>query len=284
MINFTIFKKPQNVTLLLLAVLLIFFSGCSSRSKIAKTGTPQEKFDLAKSYYNKEAYHRALPIFQELLGVFRESNRLEEVYYYLSYSLYGMGEFMAAAKHFYTFTETFINSSKTEECFFMYCKCQFYATDPFYLDQSLSKKAIENFQLFTNLFPGSVYQDEANNYIDQLRRKLKDKAYHTAMLYFRMQDYKAAIVTFTYCIQKYPDIEEKEEIEYFIFKSAVKYAELSVENKQLERYKEALFYYREYMDANSFGAKHYEDVQALKLKIDIQIMNMEEEVSDVRTF
>ena len=248
----------------------MLISSCSANNKISKSGTPDERYELAKTYYKKLEYNRALPIFQELLGVFRESNKTEEVYYYIAYCFYGMGEYEAAGSHFYNFTENFFNSKKTEEMFFMYCLSQFYASDPSYLDQSLTKRAIENFQLFLNLFPGSVYQDDANKRIDELRRKLKQKAFDNAMMYYKMEDYKAAIVSLTVCIETYPDIEEKEEIEFLIFKSAYKYAQLSIREKQVERFQEALEHWTEYYKENGTNGKHYKE--AIDLKIEAEDM------------
>jgi outer membrane protein assembly factor BamD len=271
------FPKSANylLNIAVIGLLIVFFASCSSRSKTAKTGTPDEKFQLAKSYYDKESYHKALPIFQELLGVYRESTKSEQVYYYIAYSLYGMGEFEAAGRHFYTFTETFINSSKIEECFYMYCLCQFYSTDPSYLDQGLSIRAIENFQLFLNLFPGTIYQEDVNKHIDVLRRKLKEKAYNNAMLYYKMQDYKAAIVTLTLCIETYPDIEEKEKISYYILRSAYKYASLSIESKQKERYKDALKHYKEYVSEYGTNGEHFRDADILREKIEDNLRTLE---------
>jgi len=251
---------------LLVGFIAMLITSCSANNKIAKSGTPDERYELAKSYYKKLEYNRALPIFQELLGVFRESNKTEEVYYYIAYSFYGMGEYEAAGRHFYNFTENFFNSKKTEEMFFMYCLCQYYASDPSYLDQTLTKRAIENFQLFLNLFPGSVYQDDANKRIDELRRKLKQKAFDNAMLYYKMEDYKAAIVTLTVCIETYPDIEEKEQIEFLIFKSAYRYAQLSVREKQVERFQEALVHWAEYNKENGTSGKHYREAIDLKIE------------------
>lgn len=264
-------KHIGNVVTLLLVALSLFVAGCSANNKIAKSGTPQEKLELAKQYYKKQEFHRSLPLFQELLGVFRESNISEEIYYYIAYSYYGMKEYEAAGKHFYNFTETFFNSKKTEECFYMYCMCQFYASNPYYLDQGLTKRAIENFQLFLNLFPGSIYQEDANIRIDELRLKLKKKAYETALLYYKMEDYKAAIVTLTACIEAFPDIEEKELIELTIVKSAYKYAQLSIQEKQLERYKDALKHYEEYERENKQNGKLYREAVDLKIKIEDQI-------------
>jgi outer membrane protein assembly factor BamD len=269
----------RNLSLLqsrLLAFGLLIFVGfalgsCSPQSKIVKNGTPDEKYELAKSYYAKKNYARALPLFQDLLGIYRDSKRSEEIYYYISYSFYGMGEYEAAGRHFRNFTETFFNSTKTEECFYMYCLCQYYATDPSYLDQSMTKSAIENFQLFLNLFPGSTYQEKVNENIDKLRRKLHLKAYNNAMLYYKMEDYKAASISLRNCIETYPDIEEKEEIEFHILKSLYLYAGLSVEAKKLERYQEVLSEFKEYAFSNNRDAEHYKQALEIKEKSEIQI-------------
>ncbi|MCO6495436.1 MAG: outer membrane protein assembly factor BamD [Bacteroidetes bacterium] len=253
----------------------IVFAGCSANNKIAKSGTPDEKFELAKIYYKKGSYEKALPIFQDLMGKYRESNKVEEIYYYIAYCFYGLGDYETAASHFYNFTESFYNSSKTEECFFMYCTCLYNASDPTYLDQSLTKRAIENLQLFLNLFPNSNYQDDANKYIDNLRRKLKLKAFNNALLYYKMEDYKAAIVTLTLCLETYPDIEEKEEIEFLIFKSAYKYASLSVREKQIERYNDALKYYEEYVsDFPNNNSVFYKEAREIRDKINDNIIKL----------
>jgi outer membrane protein assembly factor BamD len=267
----TIHNAIKRVTLALVVILGLILGGCSANNKIAKSGTPQEKLELAKSYYKKQEFHRSLPLFQELLGVFRESNISEEIYYYIAYSYYGMKEYEAAGKHFYNFTETFFNSKKTEECFYMYCLCQFHASNPYYLDQGLTKRAIENFQLFLNLFPASIYQEDANLKIDELRNKLKKKAYESALLYYKMEDYKAAIVTLTACLESFPDMEEKELIELTIVRSAFRYAQLSIQEKQLERYKEALRHYEEYERENRQSGKMLKEALDLKIKIEDQI-------------
>jgi len=261
--------------LFILSLSSLIIVGCSANNKIAKSGTPDEKYELAKLYYKKGSYERALPVFQDLMGKYRESNKVEEIYYYVAYCYYGMGDYEMAASHFYNFTESFYNSKKTEECFYMYCLCQFYASDPPYLDQDLTKRAIDNFQLFLNLFPGSSYQTQVNTHIDELRRKLKVKAYNNAMIYYQMDDFKAAIVALTVCLETYPDIEEKEEIEFLIFKSAYKYATLSVRDKQVERFNEALKYYQEYVDDYPAGSGVYsKEASQLQKKIIENINNL----------
>jgi outer membrane protein assembly factor BamD len=253
----------------------MLWTSCSSDRKIIKSGTPDEQFELALSYYNNQKYHRSFPVLQNLLNVYRESAKLEKVYYYLAYSLYGMGEYLSAARYFYSFTETFIRSTKVEECFYMYCLCQYHSTDPSYLDQTLSKKTIDNFQLFLNLFPGTIYQDKVNEHIDELRSRLQKKTVDNAMLYFKMRDYRAAIVALQYCIDAFPDLVEKEMVMYNIVLSAKKYAELSIESKQWERYKEALKHSNEYFEEFGSKGQYFNKADMLKIRIEDSIYAIE---------
>lgn len=241
----------------------IAMTSCNPHSKVIKHGTPDQKFEVAKQYYLKQSYGRALPIFQDLLGQFRESDKSEEVYYYIAYCYYGLNDFHSAGSHFRNFTESFFNSRRLEECYFMYCLCQYKASDPYYLDQYLTRKAIENFQVFLNIFPETKYREQSNLYMDELRQKLMKKSYENAYQYFHIMDYRAAVVAFNNCLKDYPDLPEKEKVEFLIVKSAHLLAKNSVESKKKERLEDVLNYYKEYISINGQNGMHYTEAQEI---------------------
>jgi outer membrane protein assembly factor BamD len=76
--------------------------------------------------------------------------------------------------------------------------------------------------------------------IDELRAKLQLKAFEIAELYFKMEDYEAAITSFENLLKDYPDTEFKEDILYYILQSYFRYAKLSIEHKQKDRYSKAV--------------------------------------------
>jgi outer membrane protein assembly factor BamD len=268
---FSKFSSDFLLGILLFVSMTFIHTGCSPQSKIIKSGTPEQKFEIAKQYYIKQNYARALPIFQELLGQFRESEKSEEVYYYIAYCYYGLNDFHSAGSHFRNFTESFFNSRRLEECYFMYCLCQYKASDPYYLDQHLTKRAIENFQLFLNIFPDTKYRQESNKYMDELRNKLMKKAYENAYQYYHIMDYKAALVAFGNCLKDYPDLPQKEKTEYLIVKSSYLLAINSVESKQKERLEEVHNYYKEYITNNGIESQYYPEVIEIKLATDKQL-------------
>ena len=72
--------------------------------------------------------------------------------------------------------------------------------------------------------------------LKELNDRLDKKAYESARLYYKMEDYKAARVAFKNILKDDAENIYREDILYYIAKSSYKFAYLSVEAKQKERY------------------------------------------------
>jgi DNA uptake lipoprotein len=115
------------------------------------------------------------------------------------------------------------------------------------LDQTYTCKAIDDLQLFANLYHNSDKLLSANELIDQLREKLEIKAFERAKLYFHTQHYQAAVVAFNNVLDQFPDTDFREETLYYRVLSAYRLAENSIESKKLQRYIESRTAYREFL-------------------------------------
>lgn len=242
---------------------IILLSGCEYQ-KLLKNGTDDEKLAGAKQYYEKGDYNRAQPIFENLIGSFREREKAEEVYFYYAYTFYKMNDHLLAAHHFRRFSETYRSSKFNEEATFMYAKCAYHNTLPYKLDQSSTKKAIEQIQLFINKYPRSEFIPQCNELIDELRAKLHRKAYDHAMLYYNMADYRSAVVSFKNAVIDYPDIPQLAQVNYLIVESSFKYAEKSIRKVQAERYANTIAECKDYYAANNKDAEYYIKVQRIE--------------------
>src|SRR5215470_17480130 len=112
------FKK---VFILLSAVTLL--ASCSKYQRILKSTNNEAKFNAAVAYYEKKDYFRALPLFEELISVYRGQGKAEKVYYYYAYCNYYLEDYELAAYHFENFVNTFPRSEYTEECAFLHAYC-----------------------------------------------------------------------------------------------------------------------------------------------------------------
>ncbi|HNZ71116.1 MAG TPA: outer membrane protein assembly factor BamD, partial [Prolixibacteraceae bacterium] len=103
------------------------------------------------------------------------------------------------------------------------------------LDQEISQKAIDAFQLFINLYPYSNKVEEANMRIDELNEKIVYKSYLSAKLYYDMEYYKSAVIALNNSLNDYPSTKYREELKFLLFKSKYLLAVNSVEEKKRER-------------------------------------------------
>ena len=70
----------------------------------------------------------------------------------------------------------------------------------------------------------------------ELNGRLDRKAYENARLYYKMEDYQAASVALKNVLKDNAENIYREDILYYIAMSSYKYASMSVQNKQKERY------------------------------------------------
>lgn len=256
---------------------ILLFS-CDGYNKLLKNGTLQEKYDAAKRYYNKGDYARAQPLFEELSRIYRGRKESEELYFYYAYCHFGQGQYLSASYHFKNYTQNYPRSVHVEEAAYMRAYCDYFRSLPPELDQTASKGAIEELQLFINQYPNSKFVKDANEHIDDLRARILDKAYRNARLWYDIGDYKAAMTACSNAVTDYPDIEQRDELLFLAFRSAYLYAKNSVEKVQLERFEVAKEYYNNFKSTASStkylqsGANLYkelqDDIQSIKSKTD----------------
>ncbi|MFZ4263502.1 outer membrane protein assembly factor BamD [Sphingobacterium sp. HJSM2_6] len=233
-----------------LIVVLLLFSGltsCKSKfEKLRASNNIQMKYQEAVKYYEKGKYSKALTLFEELVAKYRGTAEAEDLFYYTSYASYRLKDYISARYHFKSFADNYPNSARAEECRFMSAYCYYLDSPRSNLDQDNTKKAIDQLQLFVNLYPESERAEEAGNLIQDLRDKLEKKAFDNAKLYFNMglpDDYRAAVIALENVLKQYPDTKHAEEVEFLLVKSQYLFADNSFPHRQEDRFNQMLDYY-----------------------------------------
>jgi outer membrane protein assembly factor BamD len=241
----------------------ILLTSCSKFNRIKKSGDMNMKYQAAINYYEHKKYYNALQLLEELIVVFKGTDKAENAYYYYCLSYFYTGDYTSAAYHFNNFVQTFPLSTRSEEAQYYNAYCYYLDSAPASLDQQSSYDAIRQFQLFINKYPASERVVECNKLIDELRQKLEVKAYNNAKLYYKMEDYKSSIVAFGNVIKDFPASKYQEECLFLIFKSAFLYAGNSIESKKEDRFKNALEYYVKFVEEmpNSVYRKEADKLQ-----------------------
>lgn len=226
--------------------ILFFVTSCGEYRKVLKSTDPEYKYQKAVEYFEEGDYDKAYPLFDDLLSLYRGTQKAADVYFYFAETAYHMKDYILSSYHYKNFAKTFPNHPNTDSAYFMAGKSYYKQSPRHSLDQTYTMKAMNELQLFVNLYPDSKMLPEANNLIEDLREKLEKKAFDRAKLYYSTEYYQAAVVAFNNVLDQFPDTDYREEILYFRVISAYKLAENSIESKKLQRFIEARTAYREF--------------------------------------
>lgn len=237
-------------------LIVLALGSCSKYQTLVKKGSPDQKYKAALKYYAKDDFYHAQQLFDELIVLYRGTNKLEEIYYYYAQTYYKQGDFIISSYHFKYFAKTFPNSQYAEECLYLSAYCKYLDSPPQNLDQSNTKSAITEMQLFINIYPNSSKVEEANKVMDELRAKLVVKDFESAKQYLTTQYFKSAIYSLSQHVKDYPSSPYKEEAMYLIIKANYDYAEKSVLRRQEERYTAAISAYNDYIEKFATGKNH----------------------------
>jgi outer membrane protein assembly factor BamD len=233
---------------LFLVVIALISVSCGKFRRIEKSQDWRVKHDAALNYYAKEDYYKASVLFEQIIPIVRGLPEGEKVQFFLANCQFHEKLYLLASEQFRTFYETYGRSSMAEEARFMYAFSLYESSPNTNLDQTSSIEAMAAMQQFLNRYPNSSFRDRAIEVIMTTQVKLENKGFENAYQYYKMRSYKAAIVALGNFISNFPDSKYLERASYLVIVSEYKLAEQSIFTKQLDRYKEVVEHYKEFVD------------------------------------
>ena len=239
---------------------------CSSYQKLLKSSDNELKYTKSLEYYEKGNYKAAQQLFEQIQAFYKGTDKAEKIAFYNANCYYKLKDYILGGYYFKSFSTNFSTSIYAEEALYMSAYCSYLESPRSSLDQTSTKEAISSLQLFINQYPKSSRVAECNKLIDELRAKLEKKDIDISMLYFKMSDYKAAVVSLNNVLKDYPDTKSKELILYSILQAKYQYAINSVYDKRTERLNAASDAYDELVAG--FPVGEYSD-KALSIKKNI---------------
>ena len=225
----------RKLTVLLLAALAAL--SCKSQyDALLASGDVDAKYAAAFEYFTQGKYQKSAAMFESLSMLTTGTERDDTVQYYRGLSNYRYKDYYTAEGNFSSFVETFPRSPFASEARFLRLDCLYRATYRYELDQTPTYAAIAAINEYLRDFPGSDHVEDCKGMLKDLGDRLDTKAYESAKLYFKMEDYMAARVALRNVLKDDAENIYREDILYYIAKSSYKYAQLSVPAKQRERY------------------------------------------------
>lgn len=238
----------RSFRLIAVFVTMLVMASCGSFEKVKKSTDVNLKLTKANEYYDKKQYTKANELYSTLLPVLRGTKNYEQLFYRYAFTFYNMKDYLNASMYFKNFTEFFPNSPDAEEVEFLFALCLVKLAPKSNLDQTNTLKAMEAMQSFINTHPTSKRLAEANQYIVDGRTKLEEKTRDAAKLYFNIGQYKAASIAYQDAINQFPESASGDFYQYMKVRSLYEYAQISITEKQAERYASAIEAYNQLKD------------------------------------
>jgi outer membrane protein assembly factor BamD len=235
--------------LLVMSLAVLLTTGCGkSMTKLLKNPDASYKLRRAEQFFVKKDYIKAQQVYEDIMPFFKTSKEFEDIYYKYAFCAYHLSDFMNAENLFKSYLEIFPTSGRAEEIDYMRAYCFYKQSPKAQLDQTSTLRAMGMMQTFINTHPGSPRNKEANDIIDICRAKLETKDFLSAQLYYDLGQFRAAGVAFTSLLNAYPESYRADEYKLMVIKSYFRFAEMSIEDKKVERFEQVLNECFEFVD------------------------------------
>lgn len=242
-----------NSIAIMLLLALVGLSGCGEYQRVLKSTDPNYKFEYAKRAFDEKKYVQSATLLEEVVGVLKGTETAEEALYLLALSNYENHDYQTASAYFNSYYSRYPRGKYTELARF-YSGYGFYLDSPdTQLDQSGTIRAIEELQAFLDYFPRSERVSIAQNAIFELQDKLTLKELENAQLYYNLgtylgNNYESAIIVARNAIKEYPYSKYKEDLEMLMLKARYQIANLSVEEKKTDRFRDVVDEYYSFIN------------------------------------
>lgn len=237
-----------------LAIILVslWAVSCSEYQKVLKSTDPEYKYTKAVEYFDKKDYMQATTLFDEISKYFRGTEKSELILNYIARSYMGQKDYFSASEYYQTYVKTYPKGQFIMEARYMIGYCHYLDSPDARLDQSSTMKAIESFQEFLDVHPESERVPDVNKHLQELKSKLAYKEFLSAKLYYNLgnylgNNYLSAVITAQNALKNYPENTNREELSFIILQSKYQQAIQSVEEKKMERYRDAADEYYNYI-------------------------------------
>ncbi|MEP0553759.1 MAG: outer membrane protein assembly factor BamD, partial [Balneola sp.] len=176
----------------LFLTVILLFTACKSSRLVNPGDTVQEAYQKGITKFEEGSYGDAAEIFETVTRVGRGSEYAQEAQYYLAESYFNQERYILAEAEYNRFITFYPRDSKRQEVDYKKALSIYHQSPRYRLDQSATRRAIEEFQLFNSRYPDSRFVTESAGKINELREKLARKYYESAQFYSRTDQYKAA--------------------------------------------------------------------------------------------
>lgn len=249
--TFAIQSEYMKEKLLAIFASVLLLTSCAHEfNQVFKSTDYDYKYEFAKECFAKGKYSNAVTLLQDLVTIEKGTDNAQECLYMLAMAEYQLKDYQAAAETFKKYYQSYPRGFYAENASFYVGQSLFMSTPEPRLDQTPTVSAIAAFQDYLDIFPNGNMKGTAQQRMFELQDKLVMKEYLSAKLYYNLgsyfgnctgggNNYEACIVTAENALNDYPYSKLREDFAILVMKSKYELAQMSIEEKKLQRYQDA---------------------------------------------
>ena len=197
----------------------IMISGCSTGSSTHPALPCRQQYDLARQKFEKKKYLQAVEEFKLLVFNCPGAPLIDTAQYFLATCYFNQKDYPTAAGEFRKLMNSFPTSEFADDALFMLGLSDYKQAPKAELDQAYTYQALEHFQDFLDIYPGSSLWPEVQKYIQACQDKLAEKAYRNGKTYFRLKYYEASRIYLKDVLEKYPQSKWAPQAQFLLAES-----------------------------------------------------------------
>ena len=235
--------KHKIAVFLYFVVMIFGMQSCGEYQAILKSKDPELKYQRALTYFNDKQYIKAQTLLDEVTSYYRGTDRSQDVLIYLSRCYMGQKDYTTAAEYYQAYIQNYPKGRYIIEARFQAGHSYYLNAPDSRLDQAETKRAIELFTQFVELYPESPYAKQAYDEMNELYDRLAYKEYLNAKTYYNLgtylgNNYLSAEIIAKNALEKYPTNKYQEELNWLILQAKYQQVINSFDNRREERARE----------------------------------------------
>ena len=233
-----------------------YLIGCSARTH--ERPAVDVAMAQAMKSFDKERFVDSLDRFNRMGLDYAGSALMDSIRFMEAECQYQLAAFLLAADLYEEVIERYPSSELVDDARVRVADCFFELSPKYSLDQSLTYRAMQEYQGLLDDYPGSEHSALAEQRIDACRHKLAVKDVKNAELYYRMSSWPAALIYLDETLETWYDQPDVTELALY-YKALCEY--------RMKRTADALATAREFV-ANYPDSAHTRDMEEMLVHLE----------------
>ncbi len=211
------------------------FGGCGV-SSILSNADPDVIYEAAFKFYDEGRFSKASRCFENIASYYIGSDREDSIMFFNAKCKYKDEDYYSAIGYLESYRQRYYRSPFLEDAEGMLTMSYYYSAPRPERDQGSTKMAISSIDEFFSRHPKS---DKTEVFVEiraELVQRLHDKSFNNAYTYYKIGNFKSAIVALRNALKEYPESTNREKIMYYLILSSYELAVNSIEELEMDRH------------------------------------------------